>query len=67
MEEYFKVGLERTKEDREISFDECKKIQRRINDMTKYWLRILNSGINHNHTEKILYLERNFGIVPFLL
>ena len=41
MEDYIKMGLERTKNDKEISYEEVKSIQKRINNTTRYWVKIL--------------------------
>ena len=44
MEDYLKLGLKKAKEDKEIDFNEVVKIQNKINDTTRYWIKILNAG-----------------------
>ena len=54
MEDYIEMGLERIKHNKEISFQELRTIQNRINDTTRYWVKILGAGKHHKHTQRIL-------------
>ena len=51
---YTKLGLDKCREDRRIDRESVRQIERRINDQSKFWVRMLNSGINHNQTERIM-------------
>jgi len=53
-DEYIKLGIEKCKEDREVNREEHKYIERRINDHTRFWSKILNSGINHDQQDRVL-------------
>ena len=52
-DEYEKMGKDSCKNDREINRDEHRNIEKRINEHSRFWCRMLNSGLNHNHQERI--------------
>ena len=52
--EYEKLGKEMNKEDRKLERDEIRRIERRINEHSKWWCKMLNSGASHNHQERII-------------
>ena len=54
MEDYLKMGLKKAEKDTEVTFEELLKVQKSINDTTRYWIRILNAGTNHGHSQRIL-------------
>ena len=66
MEEYMKLGIEKAKEDKEITFDELVDIQKKINDTTRYWVRILNAGASTGQTQRILNskLSNSCNVAP---
>ena len=51
---YEKIGEEKCKQDRVIDDCEHRKIEKRINDHVRFWTRIMNTGINHDHMERIM-------------
>ena len=53
-EQYTKMGIQKCSQDRKIDRCEHRSIERKINDHTKFWCRILNSGINHEHQDRII-------------
>ena len=50
-EEYAKLG--RSCPDREINREELRIIERRINEHTRMWTKILNAGESHGHHDRI--------------
>ena len=56
---YERLGMEKKAEDRKIERKEVRCIQRKINAQTKFWTMILNSGVDHNHQERILKSKTN--------
>ena len=46
---YTKLGLEQCKNDRKIDRESIRTIERRINDQSRFWSKMINSGKNHNH------------------
>ena len=46
--------MEKCSNDRELNRNELKKIERRLTDHAKFWTRIMNSGKNHEHLDRIL-------------
>ena len=60
------MGLERSKNDKEITFEELKVRQKRINDTTRYWVKILEAGKYHGHTQRILEskLSESCNVAP---
>ena len=54
MEEYLRLGIERTRNDKEINLKDLEKIKNKINDTIRYWVRILNAGASSGHTQRIL-------------
>ena len=53
-DKYTKLGLEKCKQDRKIDRESVRNIERRINDQSRFWTRILNSGLNHDHMDRIM-------------
>ena len=51
MEDCVKIGIDRIKDDKEIDLDEVENIQSKVNDTTRYWIRILNAGASSGHTD----------------
>ena len=51
---YEKLGGDKCKLDRKLDRDELRKIERRLNEQSKFWTKILNSGKNHGHLDRIL-------------
>ena len=41
------------KQDREITREELKEIEKRINNHTRIWAKILNAGESHGHLKRI--------------
>ena len=50
-EDYAKLG--KGCPDKEINREELRTIERRVNEHTRFWTRILNAGENHGHFERI--------------
>ena len=50
-EEYSKIGKDCV--DREIGREEIKSIERRVNEHTRIWAKILNAGEDHGHHSRI--------------
>ena len=48
------MGLENCKKDREIGRNEHRMIEKRINEQVKFWCKMLNSGENHEHSERVM-------------
>ena len=53
-EEYLKLGVKMNEIDKEIDRKELKRIERRINEHTKMWCKILNAGETHGHFKRIM-------------
>ena len=51
--QYIESGLVHTKNDLEISHDRVKKIQKNVNDHTKWLAEIFNCGANWNHSKRM--------------
>ena len=51
---YETLGKEKCRQDRQISDYEHRAIERRINDHVRFWTRMVNTGINHNHLDRII-------------
>ena len=52
-EKYKKKGMENCKRDREIGRIKHKRIERRINEQSRFWCKMLNYGKNHGHQDRI--------------
>ena len=52
--EYEKLGKEKCKEDRKLNRTEIRRIERRINEHSKWWCKMINSGASHNHQDRII-------------
>ena len=52
-DDYKKMGLENCKADKEVTKEEHKVLEKRINEHSRFWCRMLNSGINHGHQDRI--------------
>ena len=48
------MGLEKCKRDREIQRHDVIKIEKRLNDQVRMWSKMLNSGKNHGHLDRII-------------
>ena len=53
-EEYHKLGKENNKEDKEITREEMKKIEKSTNEHMRMWCKIINAGESHNHFRRII-------------
>ena len=51
---YLKMGLQKCMKDRKIDRSEHKNIERRINEHSRFWCRMLNAGSNHDHLDRII-------------
>jgi len=51
---YEKLGNEKCKQDRVIDDQEHRRIEKRINDHVRFWTRMMNTGMNHDHLERII-------------
>ena len=52
--EYEKMGLENSENDQKIDRKELRTIEKRLNDQVRFWTRILNTGKNHDHMDRIM-------------
>ena len=52
-EKYLELGKVQNAQDRKIEREELRKIERKINEQTKMWLKILNAGESHGHFSRI--------------
>ena len=50
--------LEKCEQDRIIDDYEHRKIEKRINDHVRFWTRMVNSGSNHDHLERIMLSKK---------
>ena len=57
--EYDKLGKEKCLGDKKIEREEIRRIERRINDHTKMWCKMLNSGANHDHLQRIISSKKS--------
>ena len=53
-DEYQKIGIEKCRDDKMIDRVEHRRIERRLNDHSRYWCKMLNSGLNHDHQDRVL-------------
>ena len=53
-EKYEKMGKEKVKNDEKIDRKEVRRIERRMNEQVVMWSKILNSGENHEHLDRII-------------
>ena len=53
-ETYRKLGQEKCSKDKKITREEHRAIERRLNDQTKFWCRMLGSGSNHEHQDRVM-------------
>ena len=53
-DDYKRMGMEDCNNNREVSREEHKTIERRINDHSKFWCKMLNSGANHEQQDRIM-------------
>ena len=53
-EKYEKMGKEKVKNDEKIDRTEVRRIERRMNEQVVMWSKILNSGENHEHLDRII-------------
>ena len=51
---YEKLGKENCRQDRQITDCEHRQIEKRINDHTRFWTRMVKSGENHNQMDRII-------------
>ena len=51
---YEKMGSENCSNDEKIDREEVRRIERRLNDQVKIWTKMLNSGLNHGHLERVM-------------
>ena len=51
---YEKLGNEKCRQDREISDCEHRMVEKRINDHVRFWTRMMNTGENHDHMDRIM-------------
>ena len=52
-EEYLKLGRDMIKEDKRIKREELRITEKRINEHTKMWTKIINAGEAHGHNSRI--------------
>ena len=52
-DKYLEMGKEKCLQDRKIGREEHREIERRIEDHTRFWCKMLKSGINHEHQDRI--------------
>ena len=48
------MGIENCGKDRIIDRDEHRAIERRLNEHSRFWCKMLRSGVNHDHEERIM-------------
>ena len=53
-DEYLSLGEKLNSKDKEIDRKEMRRIERRINEHTKLWCKILNAGEQHGHFKRIV-------------
>ena len=51
---YEKIGKRKIIKDEKLGRKELRSIERKINAQVRMWTRILNSGANHEQTERIM-------------
>ena len=56
-EDYLKFGIKGVGGNRKVDRKEAKKIERKINDHTRFWIKMTNLGENHGH-----YQRMNWGL-----
>ena len=54
-DEYETLGMDQNKNDKVIDCRELRRIESRINAQTKFWTNILNSGMDHEHKDRIMH------------
>ena len=52
-EKYLELGKRQNTNDKKISREELRVIERKINEHTKMWLKVLNAGETHGHFSRI--------------
>ena len=52
-EDYLKFGIKGVGSDRKVDRNEAKKIERKINDHTRFWIKMTNLGENHGHYQRM--------------
>ena len=48
------MGNEANKEDRKVDREERKRIEKKINDHTRMWIKIMNMGESNKHLKRIM-------------
>ena len=56
---YEKMGKDKIKNDEKIGRKELRRIERKINAQVRMWTRMINSGANHDHTERIMVSKQS--------
>ena len=51
---YEKMGSEACKNDPKLSRQEIRTIEKKINDHARMWTKMLNSGVDHDHMQRIM-------------
>ena len=51
--EYLKIGVKGVGKDKKITREEVKKIEERVNDHTRFWIKMTNIGENNGHHNRM--------------
>ena len=52
-EDYLQFGIKGVGNDRKVDREEARKIERQINNHTRFWIKMVNMGENHGHFSRI--------------
>ena len=52
-EDYLKLGIIGVGRDRKVDRNEAKRIEKKINPHTKFWIKMTNLGENHGHHQRM--------------
>ena len=58
-DEYERMGKDACSNDEKLCREDIKSIERRLNDHSKMWTKMVNSGVNHGHLKLIMDSKRS--------